>query len=48
MDDIFFMADNFEKVIPLIPAILERGDTSQGYIKELLENESAALAEGLL
>jgi hypothetical protein len=48
MDDIFFMADNLEKVIPLIPAILERRDTSQGYIKALLENESIALADGLL
>lgn len=48
MDDIFFMADNLEKVIPLIPAILERGDTSQGYVKALMENASAPLANGLL
>lgn len=48
MNDIFFMADNWEKVSPLIPAILDRGDTSQGYIKELMENESTALANGLL
>lgn len=48
MYDIFFMGDHFEKVIPLIPKIMERGDTSRGYIEVLLENESAPLAEGLL
>lgn len=48
MDDIFFMADHFEKVIPLIPSILERGDTSPGYVKALIENASAPLADGLL
>lgn len=48
MDDIFYMSDNWEKVLPLIPTILERGDTSQGYVETLLENESVALANGLL
>lgn len=48
MDDIFFMADNLDKVIPLIPALLERGDTSRGYVEALLKNEAAALNQGVL
>lgn len=48
MDDIFFMADNLEKVIPLIPALLERGDTSRGYVEALLKNEAAVLDQGVL
>lgn len=48
MEDIFFIADNLEKVEPLIPEILKRRETSRGYIEALMENKAAALTDGLL
>jgi len=48
MSDIFYMADNLEKVIPLIPEILKRGDSSREYVEALINNEAKALSDGVL
>jgi hypothetical protein len=48
MEDIFWMADNLDQVETVLPEILERGDSSRGYIEALLENKSSALAQGVL
>lgn len=48
MEDIFWIADHLEDVEPLIPSLLERKDTSRGFIEALMENEASALTSGLL
>jgi hypothetical protein len=43
-----FIAENLEKVMPLIPELLKRRTASEGVIRELLSNEASSLNDGVL
>lgn len=47
-DDIAFIANNLEKVIPLIPDLLMRQDASRGLIEALWTSQHSALNDGIL
>jgi hypothetical protein len=47
-DDIWFIADNMEKVLPLLPELMKRQQTSKGLIESLLSVDSPALLDGAL
>lgn len=48
MDDIFWIADNLEKVKPLIPVIMDRKESSRGFIESLMNNKTSSLTGGIL
>lgn len=47
-DDIAFLQENWKRVEPVIPLLVQRHDASRGFIEASWENRSSSLSEGLL
>ena len=47
-DDLEYISENLEAVEKVLPILRERESYSSGFLREIVENESAALAEGIL
>lgn len=47
-DDIFFIADNMEKIKKVLPELMKRKPVDRGLIELLIKNESSVLTEGVL
>jgi hypothetical protein len=47
-DDIDFVQDNWEAVVPFIPELIRRQNATRGFITTLMTSGAASLSEGML
>lgn len=48
INEIFFIADNLDKVVPHLSVIIDRGNVYQDFIEELMTSSTPALEQGML